>query len=119
MFTNSFKNRYSFESRVADAKRVLNKYPDRAPIICERSNSADVDCPYIDKNKYLVPKDMTMGQFLYVIRKKLRIPPEKGMFLFVNDYIISASQTVGDVYEYYKYSDGFLYVSYAFENTFG
>ena len=120
MFTNSFKNRYTFEQREADAIRVLSKYPDRVPIICERSNSANnIDCPIINKNKYLVSKDMTMGQFMYVIRRKLRIPPEKGMFLFVNDYIISVSQMVGDVYDYYKHSDGFLYVSYGFENTFG
>ena len=25
----------------------------------------------IDKCKYLVPKDMTMGQFLFVIRKRI------------------------------------------------
>ena len=68
-----FKNEFNFEDRLAEARRVLNNYPDRIPIICERSTTARVDCPIIDKRKYLVPRDLTIGQFLYVIRKRLQL----------------------------------------------
>ena len=46
--------------------RVLEKYPNRIPIIVNRkkdSNIAD-----IGKSKLLVQKDMAMNQFIYVIR---------------------------------------------------
>lgn len=59
--------------------------------------------PDIDKKKYLVPSDLTVvrpvrdsdanvlrffdglqGQFVYVIRKRIKLQPEKGVFIFVN-----------------------------------
>jgi GABA(A) receptor-associated protein len=115
----SFKNEFSFEDRLAEAKRVLSKYPDRIPIICERSLIASHDCPVIDKRKYLVPITYTIGEFLFVIRKRLKLPPEKAIFLFVNGSIPSTSSLVIDVYQRYKHTDCYLYMCYSQENTFG
>ena len=115
----SFKHQFGFEDRLAEAKRVLSKYPDRVPIICERSLISTHDCPVIDKRKYLVPRTYTMGEFLFVIRKRLKLPPEKAIFLFVNDIIPSTTSVIGIVYQTYKDADGYLYMSYSQENTFG
>ena len=71
----SFKNEFKFEDRLAESKRVLTKYPDRLPIICERSLISAHDCPFIDKRKYLVPRTYTMGEFLFIIRKRLKLTP--------------------------------------------
>ena len=35
--------------------------------------------------RYLVPSDLSVGQFVYVIRKRIKLPPEKAVFLFVNN----------------------------------
>lgn len=115
----SFKSRTSFEERYNDSKNILIKYPDRIPVVCERAKTANNDCPNIDKNKYLIPMDLTMGQFMYVIRKRLKISPEKGIFLFVNNSIVPSSITMGTMYNLYKENDNFLYIAYSFENTFG
>ena len=114
-----FKSRYSIDERWEEAHRVINNYPDRVPIICERANTRGNDCPDIDKNKFLVPKDLTVGQFIYVIRKRLRLPSEKAIFIFVGGIIPPSSYLIADVYEFYKDNDGFLYITYAFENVFG
>ena len=114
-----FKNEFSFEKRREESNRVMIKYEDRIPIICEKSANAKNDCPDIDKKKYLVPKDLTMGQFLYVIRKRMSIPPEKALFLFVSNTIAPSSSTIVDMYSLYADKDGFLYITYAFENVFG
>ena len=114
-----FKNQHTFEERLAESNRVINKYPDRIPIVCQRSQNAARDCPYIDKIKYLVPRDLTMGQFLYVIRKRMSLPSEKALFVFVNNSIPPTTQMVGDIYNRYKDIDGFLYLYYSYENTFG
>lgn len=116
---NTFKKSTSFENRYRDSTNILFKYPDRVPIICERAKTANEDCPIIDKNKYLVPRDLTMGQFISVIRKRLKISPEKGVFLFVNSTIATSSTTIGSLYDLYRDEDNFLYISYSFENTFG
>lgn len=119
MYFSSFKNEFKFNDRLIEAKRVLIKYPDRIPIICERSLTATQDCPVIDKRKYLVPRDYTMGQFLYVIRKRLKLPPEKAIFLFVNGTIPSTTTLLEHIYQTHKDCDGYLYISYSQENTFG
>ena len=115
----SFKSEFPFEKRYNESLRVIRDYPDRVPIICERSNINTIDCPYIDKKKYLVPRDLTLGQFLYVIRRRLKLTAEKALFLFIANKIHASSQRIDYLYNVYKDNDGFLYISYSYENTFG
>ena len=35
--------------------------------------------------RYLVPADLTVGQFVYVIRKRIKVSPEKAIFMFVKN----------------------------------
>lgn len=114
-----FKNEFRFVDRFTESRRVLHKYPDRVPIICERSLTAGRDCPIIDKRKYLAPRELTMGQFLYIIRKRLHLPAEKAMFLFINGTIPSTTSLINEVYHRYRDDDGYLYITYGQENTFG
>lgn len=37
--------------------------------------------------RYLIPMDLTVGQFVYVIRKRISVPPEKAIFIFVNNML--------------------------------
>jgi GABA(A) receptor-associated protein len=73
----------------------------------------------IDKKKYLVPADLTCGQFLYVIRKRLKLAPEKAIFLFVDGKIPPTTAMLNSIYEQHQDKDGFLYMSYSDENVFG
>ncbi len=113
----NFKTRTSFEQRKSESVRIIAKYPDRIPIICEKSSSSNINV--IDKNKYLVPNDLTIGQFLYVIRRRIKLKPEQAIFLFVNNIVPSSSEQISLLYDRYRDNDGFLYVSYSGENTFG
>lgn len=115
----SFKSEFSFAKRSLEAKRIMSKYNDRLPIICEKAKNAGKECPNIDKKKYLVPIDLTVAQFIYVIRKRLKLDPEKAMFVFINGQIPTNSHMICDLYDKNKDQDGFLYVTYALENTFG
>jgi GABA(A) receptor-associated protein len=113
-----FKNSFYFTDRLEESQRMLRKFPDRVPIICEKNPSCR-EAPNIDKTKYLVPKDLTIGQFIYVIRNRMSLGAEKGLFLFVNDKIPYSTQYINEVYHTDRDADGFLYISYATENTFG
>ena len=73
----------------------------------------------IDKKKYLVPADLTCGQFVYVIRKRLKLPPEQAIFLFINGVIPPTGSLLSTIFEESKDEDGFLYITYAGENVFG
>ena len=115
----SFKSKHPLIDRIRDTQLVLQKYPDRIPIICEKSTIASPDLPEIDKKKYLVPIDLTIGQFVYIIRKRLQLLPQKAIFIFINGFIPPTSAFIADIYNYAKDEDGFLYITYTSENTFG
>lgn len=112
-----FVKEHTFEKRVAEAERIRKKFPDRVPVICEKADRSDV--PDIDKKKYLVPADLTVGQFVYVVRKRIKLAPEKAIFVFINNYLPPTASLMSAVYETHKAPDGFLYVTYSGENTFG
>ncbi len=101
-----------------EADRIMRKYPDRIPVIVTKSQYSNV--PEIDKQKYLAPIDLTLGQFQFVIRRRLKLPPEKALFLFINGEIYCPSVLLISIYEQqHDKGDGFLHMTYSGENTFG
>ena len=116
---SAFQNSRPLKSRIYESKKFMQIYPERVPIICEKLENFINYAPKIDKNKYLVPRDMTLGQFVYVIKKRLNLTPDKAIFLFINGAVLKFAAKIGSIYEIYKHDDGFLYVNYSFENTFG
>ncbi len=113
-----FKKEFPLEKRLSESRRILEKYDTRIPIIVTAHKTCKL--PPIDKNKYLVPNDLTVGQFLHVIRKRIKIDPSQSVFMYVNDNILPpTSATMVTLYRDYKDEDGFLYMSYCGENTFG
>ncbi|KAG4973008.1 hypothetical protein JHK82_029942 [Glycine max] len=107
----------SAEKRRAEAARIREKYPDRIPVIVEKAERSDI--PSIDKKKYLVPADLTVGQFVYVIRKRIKLSAEKAIFIFVDNVLPPTGAIMSAIYDEKKDEDGFLYVTYSGENTFG
>lgn len=113
-----FKDKHTYEERESEASRVRRKYPHRYPVIVEKTIGCD-NVPSIDKIKFLVPGDLTIGQLIYVIRKRIKMGSEMGLFIFINDTMPTTADTVSVVYDTHKDEDGFLYVKYSGENTFG
>jgi GABA(A) receptor-associated protein len=115
---SSFKEKYNLDKRLGESTRIMQKYPDRLPVIVENSENSDL-IPTLDKNKYLVPSDMTIGQFVYILRKRIKLPPEKAMFLFINNKLIPCSEIINKTYVENVDDDMFLYMKIQGENTFG
>jgi GABA(A) receptor-associated protein len=100
--------------------RIRDKYPDRVPVIVQRSSrAAAASFPDVDKRKYLVPCDLTLGQFVAVIRRRIKLAPEQAIFVFVGRVLPPAAALMSSVYEDHRDEDGFLYLTYSGENTFG
>lgn len=108
--------RIDFTIRKAEATKIMTKYPDRIPVICYPMRKTD---PSIDKNKYLVPYDISFGQLAYVIRKRLKMAPSQALYFYVEGVIPTSSHHIQELYSRYRDPDGFLYVVYSAENTFG
>ena len=116
---SDFKTKFTLEERKQECAKMIAKFPDRIPIIVERSKDASI--PEMDRKKFLVPSDIVFGQFQSIIRKRININQATALFLFVgnNDRMIPISQLISNVYEAEKDQDGFLYIVYTSENTFG
>jgi GABA(A) receptor-associated protein len=78
-------------------------------VICEKVEKSDIAT--IDKKKYLVPADLTVGQFVYVIRKRIKLSPEKAIFIFVDEVLPPTAALMSSIYEEHKDEDGFLYIT--------
>jgi GABA(A) receptor-associated protein len=113
----AFKDETPFETRKAEAASIRTKYPERVPVIIEKLPGAQVND--LDKRKFLIPSDISVSQLMWIIRKRIRIESEKALFLYVNKTIPASSASVGEIYEDQKDEDGFLYVHFSGENTFG
>lgn len=87
-----------------------------AQVICEKVEKSDIAT--IDKKKYLVPADLTVGQFVYVIRKRIKLSPEKAIFIFVDEVLPPTAALMSSIYEEHKDEDGFLYITSVFLHSF-
>ena len=112
-----FKNEFTFDKRLEESKKIREKHPERVPIIVTRA----VGCKLkeMDKYKFLAPYDLTLGQFLVVIRKRIELDNSEALFVFINNTLINTSQSLGSIYDELKDKDGFLYMTYCNENVFG
>ncbi|ARF09665.1 autophagy protein Atg8 ubiquitin-like protein [Indivirus ILV1] len=113
-----FKMLHSFEKRKAESDRIHEKYPDKIPLILERSDACHL--PNIEKKKYLMQKDVTIGQFIFIIRKQIKINESESIFLLINNNTVPPTgMTMDEIYNRHADKDGFLYITYSAQQTFG
>ena len=113
----SFKLNNTFEKRKDDSDKIITKYPNRIPIIVEKASKCILNT--IDKHKYLVPNYLNMNQFIYIIRKRLKLDNSHSIFFLINNKVCPSNTSLSDIYDVDKDEDGFLYIIYTSENTFG
>lgn len=115
--TFSFKNKYTFEKRRSEYEKIHNKYPDKVIVVLEdpkyHTNAKDKTL------KRICPFDMSVGQLRFYIRKKRVLDESQSIILFVNNVIPKSNEFMGTINEKYQDDDGFLYISYMIEDTFG
>jgi GABA(A) receptor-associated protein len=117
----SFKKIHSLEKRKSESDRIKIKYPDKIPIIVEkyREGSNKDTLPMLDKHKYLSPGDITVGQFIFAIRKRMKLKSEQSLFMFIGDKLPPSSKLLSQAYKENSDEDGFLYCIVFGENSFG
>jgi len=108
---------WSLEKRKTESQRLLDKYTTRVPVVVTKCKKSKID--EIDKKKYLVPCDQTVGQMVYVIRRRIKLDQQKAIFVFIDNVLPPTSALMSEMYDKYKDDDGFLYITYSGENTFG
>ncbi|CAF0801087.1 unnamed protein product [Adineta steineri] len=145
-----YKHEHTLEQRRFESERIRRRYPDRIPVIVQplissssststsssilstslfrsfSSSASSSSCnelvlARLENEKFLVPSELSFGQFAYNIRRRLRLRAEHALFFYIGVYgkqpILSSTMEV--LYNDNKDTDGFLYVCYADEKVFG
>ena len=101
-----------------EAARVRERFPDRVLIVITRRAITD---PKMDKSKFVVPRDLTIGNLLLVVRRRVMLRSSDALFLFPveSKQMLSAATTVGQAADAHAERSGVLYLGYTQENAFG
>jgi GABA(A) receptor-associated protein len=116
-FYESFYSVPEFQ-RYANSVKIKNKYRNKIPIIIDRFSKTD---PEIKMHKYLLDNQLLFSDLMTLLRKSLSISPYQSLFLFhyKSNTVINMGENINSIYDKYKDRDGFLYIVYSLENTFG
>tara|TARA_R110000803_G_scaffold24855_3_gene59680 strand:+ start:295 stop:627 length:333 start_codon:yes stop_codon:yes gene_type:complete len=102
------------------AHLAMVKHPDKVPVYIKVADG-EQNVPDLDRHYYLIERGMTMGQVVYIIRKRIKISSKQAIFVFVDNGILPpTSALIDEVYSEHKDpTDALLYVTYRAEQTFG
>jgi GABA(A) receptor-associated protein len=116
-----FKKEKTLTERKNYSNYLLEKYPDRVPVIIKKSeNDKILQDNITGYSRYLMPKNLKISEVLFIIRNKINLKKEEAVFIFVNgNILVPMNETIGSMYDLHKSEDGFLYIIYSSENTFG
>ena len=113
-----YRKNVPFDERKLKAAIILKQHPDRIPVVVECSDQLQAIHP-LKKNKFIVPYELTLAQFMFVIRKQMKLNPEYAIFVFINNRLHPTTSLIGTIYEKEKDEDGFMYMDVFQESTFG
>lgn len=77
------------------------------------------DLPDMAMKRFIVPSDFTVANFITVVRNRIKVGPEKTIFIFVHNTLLPVNTLLSSVYQQHQDADGFLYLIYSSENAFG
>ncbi len=113
---NFIKNK-SYEQRCLISSAIMKKHPGKYPIILVKGSNA---CINLTRRKFLVPETLTMSDFMCSVGILCGKESKEALyFLFGGRILATPHDMMENIYKKYKHPDGFLYVTYMVENSFG
>ena len=118
MYEFNFRLEKSLEERFKESERIMKENPDRIPVICELGPQSKF--PGIHKTKFLVPRDMTVNQFHFILKRMINIDETRAMYLMADNNksykMLLLNKTMEECYNsYHDKKDNFLYIYYLSE----
>ncbi len=114
-FSNQNKNKI---------ETLLKKYPNRVPIVIS-SRSINLKENNTNNTNFIVPSNITIAEFLIILRKRIKIYNEEAIFMFVidnitkKDIMVPSSSTIDSLYSQYKDENLILNLYVEKESVFG
>jgi len=97
-----------------EVELIKEKYPHHIPILI-RSNKI-----HFTQYKYLVNEEVTISEFMMILKKKIKLNSYEAIYLFINNTIPKGSTSLNNLYKSYKDLEiDMLIITVCKENTFG
>ncbi|GBN17451.1 hypothetical protein AVEN_7108-1 [Araneus ventricosus] len=74
-----YKKRKSLESRKVESQEIFQLYPKSVPVILEKAPNGRL--PTAQKEKYLVPRSLTVADFLLMVQKNVLLHDDTSLYL--------------------------------------
>ncbi len=125
----SYQRQVPFGQRKNLASTIKNLHPDRIAVLLDIPKDATYatsELTSLLQSKYLVPENMTVGEFYKKLKIQLESKTSTGnwsqrTFFLLSETMksLTISDTMAEVYEKYKNEDDLLYFYFCEENMFG
>ena len=71
-------------------------HSDKVPIIISKANGSKLRD--IANNKILMLKSFNIYKLIMVVKKKIELDKTEAIYLFINNVLLQAGQTLGEIY---------------------
>lgn len=113
-----FQMMYTFGERKMESERLRHKFPEHIPLIIEPSDTHRTS--KLEKPRQLFKECVEISQIIISIRRQIKLNEKEALFLFVANRVVPAlNKTIGELYNEHADKDGFLYITYSVEHTYG
>lgn len=117
-YTN-YQNKFTYIERVQKSNKLLQEFPNNVPVIIERYPRETL-LPRIQNRQFLVPKEVTVAYLINILKSRLGRYSRHSIWLYAGNTVLQCRfSTIAEIYNKYRSLDGFLYLQYSGEETFG
>ena len=107
----NFKIKHSLKDRIESYKKIIKKYPNKIPFICEKYPKC-YDIEEMNKTKFIYDKTHKIKELLILLEKIKNL--SHPICLIINEKIINENETLENLYNKYKdKEDNILYCFYS------
>ena len=125
ILNKTIKMKSKFKKENPDKKKrkelsesLIKENPGKIPVIFEKEETSKHED--IKKTRYLLDENFTVGDFLKMVRKHMKLNEGEALYLSVKaKYNLTSEKVMGDIYQLYKDNDGFLYIMYSSQVIMG
>ena len=130
----SYTESVPMEIRISEAEKLSKRYPNCIPIILEPPQKGSTMANQLQfdgtnfQRKLLMPAEITFREFCARVRKHMldsntiqADPKRDAIYFYINRNFSTClmDETLQTIHQIHRHSDGFLYVNFAKEATFG